>query len=417
MFDACFWFRKFIIQPLLLGICLSCLAVAEDMRVSPPESQVVELQPHTIGAASKSIDAEKLRNLLAPYGWRVEQDGQGGVLLYPRATEPPKATAGEATDSGVTSSVPLGQGFTAGDIERLRGMLSPHGWRVEADGTGGVLLYPRAAEVSQDRPSVESGPSVPSTIPLGQGFTEGDVERLQGMLSPHGWRVEADGAGGVLLYPRSAEPPLPASEDSSMRKSSATVMPRAGFTSRDIAHLRGYLAPHGWRVEADGAGGVLLYPGAFTDHSVPRTASSTRAQSGITSVKGFTSGDLEILRATLAPHGWHVEGDSRGGLLLIPQPPSAQESVATYVAARSWSGVILPEIQRGTIGLPIDSWEKAHQLTLSWIELSGQNDLVPGKIRNINKVYLISVVSRIPPHTLRHQLVFREEDGHMFLVY
>ena len=103
--------------------------------------------------------------------------------------------------------------------------------------------------------------------------------------------------------------------------------------------------------------------------------------------------------------------------MLIPHSPVAQESAAPYVAARSWSGVMLPALQKGTIRLPLDSWEKAHQLTLSWIELSGRDDLLPGKIRNINKVYLVSVVSRIPPHVLRHQLVFREDDGHMFLVY
>ncbi len=416
MFDACLCCRKFILQPLLLGVCFSCLAIAEDTPVPPPKSNAAELKPLTIDVAGKAIDAEKLRNLLAPHGWRVEPDGQVGVLLYPRATEPPKATSGEASDAGVTSSFPLGQGFSADDMETLRAMLSPHGWRVEADGAGGVLLYPRAAQLSKVRPTVESDPAISSIVPLGQGFTTEDINRLRGMLTPHGWRVEADGVGGVLLYPRPVETPSLQQEGSS-KGSSPTLTSRPGFTPRDIAHLRELLSPHGWRVEADGEGGVLLYPGAFAVHSAPRTASTQQAPSGITSIKGFASGDLEILRSLLTPHGWRVKGDSQGGILLIPHPPVAQELVAPYVAARSWSGVILPALQKGTVRLPLDSWEKAHQLTLSWIELSGKDDLLPGKIRNINKVYLVSVVSRIPPHVLRHQLVFREDDGHMFLVY
>lgn len=357
MFDACYCFRKCIMQSLLLGVCFSCIALAEDPQVPPPKSYATELKPNTTGTASKPIDAKELRGLLEPYGWRVEQDGQGGVLLHPRATGVSETPSGAAPGPGVASSVPLGQGFTAGDVERLRGM-----------------------------------------------------------LSPHGWRVEADGAGGVLLYPRSVEPPLPVQEGSS-KSSLPTVTPRAGFTSRDIAHLRSLLSPHGWRVEADGEGGVLLYPGALGAHSPPQTAYSARAQSGISSVRGFDSGDLEILHALLAPHGWRVEGDSHGGILLIPHPPVAEEPAVTYVAAKSWSGVVLPAIQGGTIRVPIDSWDKVYRLTRSWIELSGQNDLLPGKIRKTNKVYLVSVVSRVPPHPLRHQLVFREDDGHMFLVY
>jgi hypothetical protein len=357
MFDACSRLSKCIVQSLLFGVCFSCIALAEDPQVPTPKPYAAELKPNTAGTASKSIDAKELRGLLEPYGWRVEQDDQGGVLLYPRATGVSKSPSGAAPGPDVASSVPSGQGFTAGDVERLRGMLTPHGWRVEADGVGGVLLYPRSVETS---------------APVQKG---------------------------------------------SSKRSLPIVAPRAGFTSRDIAHLRSLLSPHGWRVEADGEGGVLLYPGALGAHSLPRTANSRRAQSRISSVREFDSGELEILRALLAPHGWRVEGDSQGGVLLIPHQPVAEEPAVTYVAAKRWSGVVLPAIQGGTIRVPIDSWEKAYQLTRSWIELSGQKDLFPGKIRKINKVYLVSVVSRVSPHPLRHQIVFRQDDGHMFLVY
>ena len=83
------------------------------------------------------IDVDTIRRLLEPHGWRVTPDNEGGVLLFPR---PPPAP----TSSSV-SRVPPEAGLEPLDVNMLRSLLAPHGWRVESDGVGGVLLIPRGS--------------------------------------------------------------------------------------------------------------------------------------------------------------------------------------------------------------------------------------------------------------------------------
>lgn len=83
------------------------------------------------------IDVATIRMLLEPHGWTVAPDNEGGVLLFPR---PPPAP----TSSSV-SRVPPDPSYEPLDANMLRSLLAPHGWRVESDGVGGVLLIPRGS--------------------------------------------------------------------------------------------------------------------------------------------------------------------------------------------------------------------------------------------------------------------------------
>jgi hypothetical protein len=86
------------------------------------------------------IDVDTLRRLLEPHGWRVASDNEGGVLLFPR----PAPTPAPATSS--LSRSPPEEGHEPFDVDMLRSLLTPHGWRVESDGGGGVLLIPRGSK-------------------------------------------------------------------------------------------------------------------------------------------------------------------------------------------------------------------------------------------------------------------------------
>lgn len=86
------------------------------------------------------IDVDTIRRLLEPHGWRVAPDNEGGVLLFPRP-----ATASAPVTSSVSRSPPE-EGHEPFDVDMLRSLLTPHGWRVESDGGGGVLLIPRGSK-------------------------------------------------------------------------------------------------------------------------------------------------------------------------------------------------------------------------------------------------------------------------------
>ncbi|MES9886481.1 MAG: hypothetical protein ABW140_06680, partial [Candidatus Sedimenticola sp. 6PFRAG1] len=65
----------------------------------------------------------------------------------------------------------------------------------------------------------------------------------------------------------------------------------------------------------------------------------------------------------------------------------------------------------------IDSWSKAHQISTAWLKLSGFNGVSVGRIRKVNKIYIVSIVASESPHGLRNQLIIRTTDGYTSPVF
>ena len=140
--------------------------------------------------------------------------------------------------------------------------------------------------------------------------------------------------------------------------------------------------------------------------------------------------DADTLRSLLEPHGWRVEREPDGSVLLIPGaataplPPvpvaieegAGQQLEREEAMTLQWDGIVLPPIREGGITIPVDTWSKAHDLARAWVAASRQEDLQVGKIRRINRRYVVSVVSNKSPYNLRYQLIIRIADGHVFPV-
>ena len=80
------------------------------------------------------------------------------------------------------------------DLTALRNRLSPHGWGVERDLDGSVLLTPGAVEI-------QAAAVVPPASPQLEVSWQMDLAWLRDRLTPHGWGVERDLDGSLLLTP------------------------------------------------------------------------------------------------------------------------------------------------------------------------------------------------------------------------
>ncbi len=357
-------------------------AVNADPAVEGLTQSNSKTTPSSTTMPAKSIDLDTLRQQLAPFGWQVDRNEAGDLLLFPGKVAKPAAPVTLIKES-------TGESI---DINKLRAVLGPHGWKVEQGSDGSVLLYPQAATapvVTESAPSRDD-----KTQQSGQQV---DVGTLREMLEPHGWSVQQDSEGGVILIPGAAK-----------ESASVKLTPIEQSPAFDVETLRSLLSPHGWKVEKDADGGVILLPGKSKEPSVSFKEESNVEQQ-----------DLQRLRLLLAPHGWHVDQNQSGDLILIPGAGMQSTSIAPAHASSSASvGVVLEPIKDGEISLPVDTWTKAHRLASVWVQSIDRNkDLTVGKIREIHRLYVVSVVADAVPYPLKHQLVIRQNDGHVFPMY
>jgi hypothetical protein len=177
--------------------------------------------------AGHDMATASMGRVLAERGWNVTREDDGSILLYPQ-----------------------------------QGNLEPHGWGVERDFDGNVLLFPGAVEVQ----TVAAAPSSISSQP--DITNQVDLTVLRDRLSPHGWGVEQDLDGSVLLTPGAVE------VQAVVVAPSTSPQPEIPG-QMDLAWLRDRLSPHGWGVERDTDGSVLLIPGAVAVQTVAVTPSAS----------------------------------------------------------------------------------------------------------------------------------------------
>ena len=176
----------------------------------------------------------------------------------------------------------------------------------------------------------------------------------------------------------------------------------------------------GWRIETDADGATLLFPPS----SVPASEPETRTVAPVTSIpqpevdeapspSSAVQDELaQDLDALFAQRGWRSQRLADGSLLLIPLQRVAADAVGIQPAA----GFIPAAVTEGQIQLPVDNWRKARAVANAWLDAYGDDKLRLGKLRRVLRVYVVSIVERMRPAALRHQLSIGVDDGRVVVL-
>lgn len=197
-------------------------------------------------------------------------------------------------------------------------------------------------------------------------------------------------------------------------------------TSADIAPLHDFekvrelFEPHGWRVEQGEKGYLNLYPpkdtAAASEEPGERVTEEARSAEPGAVAQVISLDKHQDLSGALAKHGWTVSTEEDGSLLLYPPDEREEETseaadTATSALPEPLAGEVVSRLKSGVIELPIDSWGKARDMAEEWLRAHHLEGVQVGRIRQINRVYLVSIVESAHPFHLVAQLVIRAEDG------
>lgn len=222
-------------------------------------------------------------------------------------------------------------------------------------------------------------------------------------LRAAGWQVEVLVDGSLQLTPAGESASVP---EAPGPQPSATPAPAPGVQAPGWAALR----EHGWRVETDAEGSTLLFPPSAAPATPPPAPEPSPPKAPDEAVaRDEVARDLDAL---LAERGWRAQREPDGSLLLFPlrRAPSAP------VAVEPSPGVVPSVVSESEVRLPIDSWEKARAVAASWVGSVGDATLQVGRVRQIFRVYLVSIVDATAPHALRHQIAIGVEDGRVVVL-
>lgn len=196
----------------------------------------------------------------------------------------------------------------------------------------------------------------------------GDVSALEAALRAHGWSVERNAEGELIVHPPESAPgrlePGVRTLDADSGQATATPVPFEEFVSdpQDAG-----LAPDRDVVAAD---------------------------------------DLDALKVLAEDRGWGVHRERDGSLLLYPPgtPISAADGQVCQIGmTRITDATGQP--------LPAVTEEQVRALAEVWLREHGSTSLAVGRIRQVNRLHLASIVSAQPPHSLHAQLVVHVGDG------
>ena len=123
---------------------------------------------------------------------------------------------------------------------------------------------------------------------------------------------------------------------------------------------------------------------------------------------------------------WRVSREADGNLILEPvEPPPVSTADTTALDQESpgqkgfgecgWS--ISEKAVAADVKLPVNSWTEAHAIAQAWLKEEGRGELKVGKIRQVLRIYLVSIVGASEPFPLEHQLAIRAKDGLLIPIY
>ncbi|MBT3031670.1 MAG: hypothetical protein KME36_11285 [Candidatus Thiodiazotropha sp. (ex Lucina pensylvanica)] len=240
--------------------------------------------------------------------------------------------------------------------------------------------------------------SIPTAGLAEQGVTLS--QSLRESLLLQGWQ-EYISADGSVIYRQPVK--KPATDNQS---------PEAELPN--IRQFGNALQERGWKVEWDSDGTLILRPGDTGDKGDKGDTDDTPAQTATQTVE---RGSVTLPANLKGFEYWHIERDESGALLFHPvELPTTNQSMAVDSTAKM-AECRIDYFQLDPGVLPLDEWSEVHELTKQWIDATKGSGLQVGKIRKINRVYLVSVVGVSEPYRLKYQLAIRVSDGGVIRIF
>ncbi|MEA3409946.1 MAG: hypothetical protein U9R74_00200 [Pseudomonadota bacterium] len=360
-------------------------------------------------AETPAVDLDAIEEQLKERGWVTERDGEGNLVFSPAQTD-----AGSAADEAPT----LPEESTELDMDAMAETLRESGWQVERDEDGSLLLYPPGATAT---PAPAEPPVETPTV---------DLDSIEEQLQQRGWETARDSEGNLVFSPTQ-----------SATAAQEAPTPQADSTELDMDGMAESLRQQGWQVERDADGSLLLFPrsevsppAADPDQIEPESTESGQGagQEGEGSVP--VEPNAGTPDTSLGPEATDTVGErtasettaegnesSDVAVVQVQDTPPVVKAVSSFTTIAALTPVCQfdrPEsVSSGEIELPVDTWSEAHAITQDWVVERGDELAAVGKIRKINRVYLVSIVTDSAPHRLLNQLVIRTSDGGVLAVF
>ncbi|MBV2092234.1 MAG: hypothetical protein KUF72_15250 [Candidatus Thiodiazotropha sp. (ex Ctena orbiculata)] len=222
-------------------------------------------------------------------------------------------------------------------------------------------------------------------------------ESLRESLQQQGWEQYTAEDGSVIYR----QP----------KKQSTTDIPSGNSETGEIRKFGEALQSHGWQVEWDADNTLILIPA-----TPPPTSGGNLSptQQNPAAPLQATTDDLPSDMSGFKY--WHIERDQRGALLFHPVELSAVKQQIEAAGEIQPTECRIDQFQLTNGSLPVDQWSEAQDIAKQWLNTEGVAGLQVGRIRKINRIYLVSIVGESAPYPLKHQLAIRASDGSVIVI-
>jgi len=114
----------------------------------------------------------------------------------------------------------------------------------------------------------------------------------------------------------------------------------------------------------------------------------------------------KALDALLRERGWRMERDAQGSLRLYPRGPAPAHLDVTPAL-----GTVTAPVRDAIVELPVDRWAEARAIAEAWLAEHGATGWRVGKIRQVHRVYMVSIIDAARPPNLVHQIAITSGNG------
>ncbi|MCG8485986.1 MAG: hypothetical protein MI756_00795 [Chromatiales bacterium] len=222
-------------------------------------------------------------------------------------------------------------------------------------------------------------------------------ESLRKSLQQQGWQEYTAEDGSVIYH----QP----------KKDAITDIPSGNRETGEIRKFGEALQGHGWQVEWDADNTLILIPATTTPSSAK---SPNPPQQNSTAPLDAMTGDLPTDMSGF--EYWHIERDQRGALLFRPVDIATVKQQTEAATKIQPTECRIHQFQLTNGALPVDQWSEAQDVAKQWLNTEGVTGLQVGRIRKINRIYLVSIVGESAPYPLKHQLAIRASDASVVLL-